>query len=507
MEKTTKQNNDNLVSGGGGAKKPCTLYYGDNLEILQKHIQNESIDMIYLDPPYNSKADYNMIFKTKSGDDLPAQILAFKDTWYWTSESESMYDKLMQTSMATVIKGLKETIGSNDMMAYLVMMAIRLIELYRVLKPTGSLYLHCDPTASHYIKIILDAIFDPKNFRNELIWYKGYRGTPRKTRFQQEHDTIFFYSKSDNYTWNDIRVDYKDKTMSRYNKTDKHGKKYALIKRRRTDGTVYYGKTYPKGKLQGDVIDIPTLASTSRERVKFQTQKPLALLEKLITASSNVGDTILDPFCGCGTSVVMAEQLHRNWVGIDITHVAVNEIEKRLSDSLNVKPIIVGVPKSFEDAKELASVNKFQFELWAISLIPKLHPNKRQVGDHGIDGKGIIKIDIFGQVKYETLIASVKGGKNLNPGMIRDLIGTMNGKAEFGLFICLEKPTKNMYKTAAQHGIYNVETKKFQKVQIFTIEDYFDNKKPDLPGIIDTMKSPSQSRNYDVGQTDLENFH
>ena len=527
-----------------------TLYYGDNLDILRKHIKDESVDLIYLDPPFNSKINYNIIFKNKDKSDSPAQIQAFDDTWSWTSESEIVYDQLMNTKISTVMSGLREIVGTNNLMAYLVMMAIRLIELHRVLKNTGSLYLHCDPTASHYLKVILDAVFGIDNFQNEIVW-RRYGSHNDSKKYANIHDIILYYSKNKNARiWNKIYLKYDaEYVKNAYSYSDKNGAYttsplqarslsgggYSYEWRGVTDtwkfskerleemdkqglihwpksGSIPRRKVYlkdAKGLPVSDMfLDIKSLSSSHKERMGYPTQKPLSLLERIISASSNEGDTILDPFCGCGTAIIAAEKLHRSWVGIDITHLAVSLIEKRLYDSFRIKPKIIGIPQSLEAAQKLATANKFQFELWAISLIPKLHSNQRQVGDKGIDGRGqiMVGLDKDNKPKYEKIIASVKGGNQLNPGMVRDLVGTIQSeKAAFGIFICMKKPTKKMREAAVKAGIYKTPLGvQYQRVQIYTIEDYFNGLKPNIPDIVDNMKAEKQTKSSNDGiQTTL----
>ena len=305
-----------------------TLFTGDNLYVL-RGMNSESVDLIYLDPPFNSNANYAAPIGSE------AAGAAFKDTWTLDDVDAEWHGQI-----ADEHPGLYKIIDaagashSKGMQAYLIMMAIRLIEMQRVLRPTGSIYLHCDPTASHYLKALMDCVFGRTNFRNEIVWYKGYRGTPRANRWQQEHDIILMYG-GDARTWNKPISAYKDASMARYNKTDGDGKRYALIKRRRTDGTVYYGKCYPQGKPAGDVIDIPTLAATDSERTGYPTQKPLALLERIIRASSKEGDFVFDPFCGCATTLVAAEKLSRNWGGgADLSDLAVKLVKQRIRREL-----------------------------------------------------------------------------------------------------------------------------------------------------------------------------
>ena len=285
-----------------------TLFTGDNLYVL-RGMNSDSVDLIYLDPPFNSNATYSAPIGSE------AAGAAFRDTWTLDDVDAEWHGQIADEHPALykVIDAAGAS-HSKGMQAYLIMMAIRLIEMQRVLRPAGSIYLHCDPTASHYLKALMDCVFGRTNFRNEIVWYKGYRGTPRANRWQQEHDIILMYG-GDERTWNKPIGAYKDASMARYNKVDADGKRYALIKRRRTDGTVYYGKCYPQGKPAGDVIDIPTLAATDGERTGFPTQKPLKLLERIIRASSNEGDFVFDPFCGCATTLVAAEKLSRKWGG------------------------------------------------------------------------------------------------------------------------------------------------------------------------------------------------
>ena len=307
-----------------------TIFEGDNLGIL-RGIDSEVVDLIYLDPPFNS----NRNFEAPIGSE--AAGAAFKDAWTLSDVDNIWHGEIaeIEPALYSAITAAGETYGKS-MKAYLIMMSVRMLEIHRVLKPTGSVYLHCDPTASHYLKTMMDSIFGQRNFRNEIVWFKGYRGTPRKNRYQQEHETIFYYSKTDSYTWNDIFGEYKDPEMKRYNKIDEDGNKYALIKRRRTTGEVYYGKTYPKGKLQGDVVEIPSLASTDSERTGYPTQKPLALLNITIKASSHPGDLVLDPFCGCATTCIAAESLQRQWIGIDISPKAIELLKYRLERELHL---------------------------------------------------------------------------------------------------------------------------------------------------------------------------
>lgn len=443
------------------------------------------------------------------------------------------------------MKGLELIIGKNDLLAYLVMMAIRLRELHRVLKDTGSLYLHCDHTASHYLKLILDSIFESKNFRNEVIW-KRTHSHGRTKKWGPIHDSILFYSKSDVFTWNRILQPYEENYLDNfYRFNDEHGR-YRLviltgpgtrtgdsgkpwhdvdptIKGRhwepppdrsiptwfvypdnwsklsvrvrleilneqgliywpkKTNGIPNYKRYLNKNSgvpLQDMIMDIPPISAQAKERMGYPTQKPVALLERIIKASSNEGDLVLDPFCGCGTAVVAAQRLNRNWIGIDITHLAIGLMEKRIKDEFGIMPNVVGNPASFTSAENLFKRSPLDFERWAVTRINGMHPNKKQTGDKGVDGKGYIGPDH----QYETII-SVKGGKTLTPSMIYELIGVVDKeKAHFGVLITIHNPTDGMKKEAAKAGIVTTPLgHHYPKIQIYTISDYFNGKKAELP--------------------------
>ena len=518
-----------------------TLYYGDNNIVLKKYIDTESVDLIYLDPPFNSNVNYNVIFKTKkSGQvtDSSSQIRAFNDTWKWNMESSSTYESLMEIGdqVSDVVEGFINSIGKNNMMAYILMMTIRLMELHRVLKPSGSLYLHCDPIASHYLKVILDSIFRPENFRNEIIWKSslGQKGSQYKTKkVGREHDVILCYAKNiKNVKFNPPKKQLTDtQLMTKFPYEDEYGKwkddsmhvfrtpnmgdrpnlcytwrgitnptsaGWRLSKERLEEeyqkGNIVIkknGKILRKARLNeyngenlGDLwTDIKPVYGN--ERLGYPTQKPLALLERIIKMSSDKGDVILDPFCGCGTTIHASQKLERKWIGIDITHLATSLIEYRINEAFGIKPEIKGIPTSIASAKKLAEDNSFQFEAWAVTRISKIKPNEKQVGDKGIDGRGRIYMgEIDGKSRHRDIIVSVKGGENLNPSMIRDLIGTVNSvdKDGFGIFICIAKPTQNMILAAAKAGIVKTPLgEEYPKIQIYTIQDYFDNKTPKLP--------------------------
>src|SRR3989338_2608153 len=468
--------------------KNRTLYFGDNLEILREKIPDESFDLIYLDPPFNSNRNYNVLFK-EGLQDSPAQVQAFEDSWHWTRDSQSVFEELVGTrksktiinqQISDLMLAMEKLVGHNDMLAYLTMMTVRLIELRRVLKPSGSIYLHCDPTASHYLKILMDATFGKQNFRNEVVWsYKRY--TASSERFQRLHDIIFLYGKSDSVKFNEPREEYGEKSgkADSHYKQDEEGKWYRWQKRKGKEPYKVY--LSEGGRRLGDVLEIPIINASAKERLGYPTQHPAALLERIISASSNEGDLVLDPFCGCGTTVAVAERLKRNWVGIDITTLAINLIKRRLRDQfgLGAKQIITdGLPTDLAAAKEMFAKDAFQFEYWALDLINAMPgPGKSKDNMHGAD-KGIDGIVTFykgavnGKTEYGKSIVQVKGGV-----VHRNDIATLKGdiereKADCGILVTLEPPTKPMIQEAVDAGSFEVifgNKFEFPKIQILTI--------------------------------------
>lgn len=515
-----------------------TLYYGDNLDVLRKYFQNENVDLIYLDPPFNSKADYNILFKEPSGEESVAQIQAFSDFWHWDKNAEATYLELQEDpKIRDAIQFLNAYLGrKNDMMAYLVMMAIRLRELHRVLKPTGSIYLHCDPTASHYLKIIMDLIFGPKNFRNEIVWQR-FTFHADAHRFGRVNDILLFYTKGDNYTWNSLFTEFKEKYIkSHFSNVDKDGRKYTLdnpvaegqgppryfngklleppngthwrwtqenIDRLIKEGVIVFTKTgRPRVKryldeARGQAIhsvwtDIPIINSMSKERMGFQTQKPMKLLERIIRASSNEGGIILDPFCGCGTTIMAAQELKRKWIGIDITHLAISLIKSRLKD-VNViagkQYEIIGEPVDLASAEELASSNPYQFQWWALSLIDarptgqsSMNPAIGKKGaDKGVDGW--ITFRESANLNLQKIVVQVKGG-HVGAKDVRDLFGTLEStRSAMGILITLEEPTQPMKEASMEAEYYESPTwgHKYPKIQIMTVEELLNGIKPILP--------------------------
>lgn len=457
-----------------------TLFFGDNLKILEEKIADESFDLIYLDPPFNSNRNYNVLFK-EGKVDSSAQIHAFEDTWEWTGETVKLFNDLKKypnPKIAILINSLAEFVGYNEMMAYLVNMTVRLIPLHRVLKSTGSLYLHCDPTASHYLKIILDVIFDKRNFRNEIIWCFRGAGYPKKD-FGKRHNVLLRYSKTNNYFFNldAVREPYAEATVERF-------KHYIGNKRYGRD----YGtqKLNPLGKQPDDWWEIQPIAPSAKERLGYPTQKPEALLERIIKASSKEGDWVLDPFCGCGTTVAVAERLHRKWVGIDISMLAVNVILQRMKEHYpNININIDGIPMDYEGACRLAEKDKFSFQDWAISLIGANPPSgeTRKGADRGIDGLILFydRHDIKNP-ELRKIVVQVKGG-NTGRGDIAKLKGDIEREnAPMGILITLNNPTSEMKREANLAGEYIYSnTVSFPKIQILSLRDWFDGKTIKLP--------------------------
>jgi DNA modification methylase len=446
------------------------LYYGDNLGVLRQYIPDESVDLIYLDPPFNSNATYNVLFKSH-GEESRAQIQAFDDTWHWGPEADEQYDEITKgrapVEVARFIEAMRSVLGTNDMLSYLVMMAPRLVEMRRVLRVTGSVYLHCDPTASHYLKLLMDAVFGVKHYRNEVIWlYKT--GGASKRWFSKKHDTLLFYSKSDDYTFNF----QKEKSYLSH----KYGFKNVEIFE---DEGGFYTNVGMR-----DVWDIPALRGNQPETLGYPTQKPIALLERVVNASSNPNDVVLDPFCGCGTAVDAAQQLGRNWVGIDITYIAVDLIIKRLQHRYGNAATFTtnGIPTDIEGAAALFARNPFDFERWAVSFVNG-EPNEKQVGDKGVDGR--IRFHRGGNAGLA--IVSVKGGKQINPAMVQALVGAMQQEqADMSVLITMGKPTAGMTEAASLGGTYEHAPtgQRYPRVQIITVPDLFNGLRPNMPTVI-----------------------
>lgn len=529
-----------------------TLYYGDNLWVLREHIESACVDLVYLDPPFNSSAQYNVLFRTPEGEASGAQAEAFQDTWRWSEQSEASFDAMMATGgqAAEILRSLRSFLGTSDMMAYLANMAIRLHEMRRTMKPTASLYLHCDSNASHYLKILLDGVFGPKNFRNEIIWKRtGAHNSAQ--RFGPVHDVILYYAASEKTKWRPVRQAYDEAYKQKFSKVDpvtgerfqdvtltgpgtrqgESGKtwrgfnptdsgrhwqpasyvyaKYEKITGRsladlpllkRLDeldriGLIYWPakkggqpryKQYLKdapGLALSDVwTDIDAVNSQAKERIGYPTQKPIELLKRIILSSTDEGDVVLDPFCGCGTTVHAAQELKRRWIGIDVAHYAVGVIEDRLRQEFGsqLKFDVVGRPTEIDGARELARRDKYQFQWWANWLVGVQNYHERRRGaDSGIDGVIYFRNGPLGTGR---VIVSVKGGDHVGPEMIRSLAGTVDReRAELGLFVCIAEPSTKMRQEAAALGLCKTAHGKLPKVQIATVEELLKGKKPNLP--------------------------
>jgi site-specific DNA-methyltransferase (adenine-specific) len=457
-----------------------TLYYGDNLTILREYLADESVDLIYLDPPFKSNQDYNVLFSEQDGTRAAAQIKAFEDTWTWDEGAARAFEETVEGGgeVSNVMRAFKTILGGSDMLAYLSMMAPRLIELRRVLKDTGSIYLHCDPTASHYLKLLMDAIFDPRNFINEIIWH--YKKWPAgKYTFQRNHDVIFFYGKSQdrNRTFNQLFMDRAPSTLKRFGTAK-------IISGHDEEGHRVPSETSEEdseGVRQDDVWPIGRVPPVKQ---LYPTQKPDPLLGRIIEASSNKGQIVLDPFCGCGTAIKMAEQLDRQWIGIDITHLAIGLIKHRLQDSFQGKASyqVIGEPVSLPDAKELALEDRYQFEAWALGMVGARLNDKKKGADKGIDGRLLFHDDQkTGNTKQ--VILSVKSGK-IPANHIRELRGVVDREdAQIGVLLTLESPSKPMRTEATDAGFYTSPfgNKRHPRLQILTIEDLMAGKRIDYP--------------------------
>jgi len=469
------------------------LCYGDNLDILREYIDDESIDLIYLDPPFNSKRAYNIIFRDSEGKYPPSQIDAFEDTWHWSDEDELILDELSKPKyppeVIGTLRAFKEFLDETDLMAYLTMMSIRLLELKRVLKDNGSIYLHCDPTASHFLKILMDRIFRIKNFRNEIIWH--YRKWPTgKYQFQRNHDIILFYTKNDvdinknKHIFNQLYMERTESTLKRFG-TSKIKSGYTENGVRVPSITLDEDS---EGVRMDDVWDIGRVPPIKQ---LFPTQKPLPLLERIINASSNENDVVLDPFCGCGTALVAAEKLKRQWIGIDITILAFNLIAKRLTESFQTISFEeIGIPKDKASAVKLASTaqGKKQFEKWFVTALGGQPYKWTGGGDKGIDGFLYFK-DIQG--KSHKVVISVKGG-HYNRVNVDELRGVVEkNDYAMGILLALNEPTEGMLSAAAAAGRYHMPmtSKSYPKIQVFTVKQLFEGLKPDLPDTSGTLRN------------------
>lgn len=457
-----------------------TLYYGDNLDILRNKIRDDSIDLIYLDPPFKSGTNYNLLFQAAGDDAVDAQVEAFKDTWKWGESAERAYDDVRNYGkLGLALSGLRRWLGDrNDIMAYLAMMAVRLAEMQRKLKTTGSIYLHCDPAASHYLKILMDALFGHEAFRNEITWcYRKWSVAARQ--FVRNHDVILFYSNGDDWTYNVQYIEPSAGTQKRWK-----GKRQLAIFD--DDGVRQASSTEEEAQTpMPDWWTISIINPAAHERLGYPTQKPLKLLERIVTASSNPGDVVLDPFCGCGTAVEAAEMLGRQWVGVDIAHYAITLIEERLARwQPSASYDVYGRPTTLPGARELASRDKHQFQWWASWLLgaQSYTRDEKKGADQGIDGRIAFRNGPYGD---GLIVMSVKGGDNVGVAMVRDLRGVIEREeAEMGILVTLAKPTKPMITEAARAGFVAESAHgRLPRLQIVTIADILNRRLPQMPPI------------------------
>jgi len=551
-----------------------TLYYGDNLPVLREHVASESVDLVYLDPPFNSDRSYNVLFAEHDAADSQAQIRAFEDSWRWDAGAERAYREVVEPGseargvpgrLVTLLEGLRAFLGTSDMMAYLGMMAVRLVELRRVLRRTGSIYLHCDPTASHYLKLMLDATFGSDNFRSEIVWKRTHAHSSAK-RYGPVHDVVLFYSKGDRFLWNRPRTAYEPGYVEEhFRNTDADGRRFQPITltgagvRKGESGQPWRGidptaagrhwalpgaileelgvegattqekldaldkagaifwpdkeKGTPRLKWYADHLagvalpdvwtDVDPLSANAAERLGYPTQKPLALLERIVAASSNPGDTVLDPFCGCGTAVHAAQRLGRNWLGVDVTHLAVALVRHRLDTAFpGLDYQVVGEPADLAGAQKLAADDPYQFQWWALHLIGA-RPAGDGAGrtgkkgrDHGVDGVIRFRDDPRAE-KSQRIVVSVKAGHNLAPSMVRDLAGTVEReKAPIGVLFTMHEPTADMRAEAAKAGVWRSDTwgREYPRIQLVTVREAFEGRRVEYPGQDVTLQAAPTDR-------------
>ena len=545
------------------------LYYGDNLDVLRRYVADESVDLVYLDPPFNSNADYNAFFAEQDGTRSAAQIKAFEDTWRWDQAAAGAYHDFVESPAVPdrakqALIAFRAQFAQSDMLAYLAMMAPRLVELWRVLKPSGTLYLHCDPTASHYLKLLMDSIFGPGEFLNEITWKRTHAHGSAK-RYGPVHDTIFFYAKSGAYLWTYPKESHAESYLQKHFKQvdvasgrvfqaitltgagvrhgdsgkpwrgidptdvqrhwaipgavierlgltgdtvqekldalDEAGRIYWPTKAGGTPRLKWYADELQGVRLPDVWVDIPPISANAAERLGYPTQKPLALMERIIRASSNEGDTVLDPFCGCGTTIAAAQKLGRRWIGIDVTSLATSLIKNRLLESYGKEIVksykVVGEPTVVEDAERLAADDPYQFQWWALGLVGARPVEQKKGADRGIDGRLYFHDDAEGGATKQ-VIFSVKAGTNLSVAMARDLVGVLDReKAQIGVLLTMHEPTKPMRLEAAGAGFYESPGHtRHPRLQILTVADLLAGRAVDLPRFSDlrTFKKAPKAR-------------
>lgn len=512
---------------------PNILYCGDNLRVLREEIRPESVDLVYLDPPFNSQEDYSVIYREADGSKPAAQVQVFEDTWQWNEMSALAFYQTVSAggTVSDALQGFEKLLGKGRMLAYLSMMAPRLVELHGALKTTGSLYLHCDPAASHYLKVLLDAVFGPARFRNELVWQRtSAHNDP--SRYGRVHDVLLFYVKGTDWTWNEQfdapDADYfkshdfeRDSEGRLYRKRDltapAHGQESGQyewkgrrpprgrmwsytednMRRLEGEGRVVYTKTgMPRLKIYAEALKgVPYqdvwarpdlwLNSGSGERLGYPTQKPKALLERIIRASSNEGDVVLDPFCGCGTTIDAAQGLKRQWIGIDVTHLAISVIRSRLKNEYpDVDVRVAWIPTSEAEARKLAAEDPFQFQCWVLGELGINPLYQKKGADRGVDGR-LFFFEAGGAASTTPaqIVFSVKGGGHLTPAFVRDLAGVVQReRAQIGVLVTLEKPTREMVKEAASAAPFRAKDGSlYPGLQLLTVKDILEGGRVEHP--------------------------
>ena len=535
------------------------LYYGDNLDVLRRYVADESVDLVYIDPPFNSNASYNVLFAEQDGSRSAAQIKAFGDTWRWDQAASRAFQETVEQggAVSQALQAFRQLIGENDMLAYLAMMAPRLVELHRVLKSSGSMYLHCDSIAVHYLKLLMDAVFGPENYRNQIVWKRTSAHNDPK-RFGRVHDILLYYAMDVRHVFfAPVYVDYDPEYLKAEFRQDEHGRWYKIENLtapshgRNSGRFEFHGRTpgpsrmwrfssdemerlWVAGRirkdsngiplLRGELIylderkgmpvqdwwgDIDRVGNTAKERLGYPTQKPEALLERIISASSSPGDVVLDAFCGCGTAVVAAQKLGRSWIGIDITHLSINLIRHRLTDAYGAetKYRVIGEPTTVQDAQELADQDKYQFQWWALGLVgarPAVADQKKG-SDRGIDGR-LFFHDEGPSGKTKQVIFSVKGG-HTNVGDVRDLGHVVDREtAQIGVLISLQESTQPMRSEAASAGFYESAWGTHPRLQVLTIAELLAGKRIDMPPVGQvnvTFKRAPKAREAALNQRSL----